>query len=212
MPGKPIEASKKIIKKIEQFPIISLAPVDGNVVTTITFDSYEGGRLAAKLLVDAGYTRYGIITGPLVKWEANLRRNGFTDYLRKKNYKIEWEFQGDYSFASGEKAYANIEQKKIQKMGIFSSNDQMALGFLHTALENGALIPGDFGIVGYDNMPYSKVFYPKLSTVNTNLDMLAENALNHLIGKIKNDNPNKKNLTTTLLPVEIVKRRTHTYE
>ena len=203
---------KKIIKKIEQFPIISLAPVDGNVVTTITFDSYEGGRLAAKLLVDAGYTRYGIITGPLVKWEANLRRNGFTDYLRKKNYKIEWEFQGDYSFASGEKAYEDIEQKKIQKMGIFSSNDQMALGFLHTALENGASIPGDFGIVGYDNMPYSKVFYPKLSTVNTNLDVLAENALNHLIGKIKNDNPNKKNLTTTLLPVEIVKRRTHTYE
>ena len=88
----------------------------------------------------------------------------------------------------------------------------MALGFLHTALESGHKIPGDFGVIGYDNMPYSKVFYPKLSTVNTNLDVLAENALNHLIDKIKNDNPNKKNLTTTLLPVEIVKRRTHTYE
>ena len=95
-------------------------------------------------------------------------------------------------------------------MGIFSSNDQMALGFLHAALENNMRIPGDFGIVGYDNMPFSKVFYPKLSTINTDLNLLAEAALEALRSMIRNKEYKRTSSTTTLLPVEMVKRRTHT--
>jgi len=205
------EDYERILNKVRPFPIISIAPVDGNILPTITFDSYEGGRLAGETLIDAGFKNFGIITGPMIKWEANLRKNGFNDALRKSGYKIDWEFQGDYSFASGETAFKDIRQNGIRGLGIFSSNDQMALGFLHTALENGLAIPGDFGMVGYDNMPYSKVFYPKLSTISTDLDLLAEASLESLRSKIR-DNEKKTNSTTTLLPVEMVKRRTHANE
>ena len=201
---------KKIKEKINLFPIVSIAPINENVITTITFDSYQGGQLAAKLLIESGYERFGIITGPLIKWEANLRRNGYIDYLNRQGFHVQWEYHGDYSFLSGEKAFNSIEQQE-KSLGIFSSNDQMALGFLHSALENGYTIPGDFGMVGYDNMPYSKVFYPKLSTVNTNLDELAESALDYLKYHIKNKNVKKRKPTTTLLPVNIVKRKTHYY-
>ena len=197
---------QKISKKTGSFPIISIAPVNGNIFPTITFDSYEGGRLAAETLMESGFSDFGIITGPMVKWEANLRKNGFNDALVKKGYAISWEFQGDYSFSSGEAAYENINKEGFADIGIFSSNDQMALGFLHTALENGHKIPGDFGVIGYDNMPYSKVFYPKLSTIGTDLDILAETTLDSLRTIIKSE---KQNSTTTLLPVEIIKRRTH---
>ncbi len=125
---------------------------------------------------------------------------------------IHWEFQGDYSFNSGELAFENIKNKEKGKLGIFSSNDQMALGFLHSALESGAEIPGDFGIIGYDNMPYSKVFYPKLSTIDTNLDLLANNTLDYIVQRIKKTTEKAINPTTTLLPVDLIERRTHTYE
>ena len=46
-------------------------------------------------------------------------------------------------------------------------------------------IPGDFGIVGYDNMPYSKVFYPKLSTISTDLNLLAEATLESIRAMVK---------------------------
>ena len=196
-------------KKVKEYPFISIAPVDGSILPTITFDSYEGGRLAGEALIDAGFEKFGIITGPMVKWEANLRKNGFNDVLRKNGFQIEWEYQGDYSFLSGEAALKDIQKGKIRKMGIFSSNDQMALGFLHTALENGMTIPGDFGIVGYDNMPYSKIFYPKLSTISTDLNLLAEATLESIRAMVKSINGKKTSLTTTLLPVEMVKRRTH---
>ena len=203
---------ENIIKKIKSFPLISIAPVEGNVVPTITFDSYEGGRLAAELLVNSGYSKYGIITGPSEKLEANLRRNGFQDFLRKNKYKISWEFQGDYSFESGERSFKDLRKKKKKNLGIFSSNDQMALGFSHAALEKGLKIPGDYGIVGYDNMPYSKVFYPKLSTIDTDLDLLAKNTLDFIVQKIKTTYNQSINPTTTLLPVELIKRRTHSNE
>ena len=201
---------KKIKEKINSFPIVSIAPINENVITTITFDSYQGGQLAAKLLIESGYQRFGIITGPLIKWEANLRRAGYIDYLFKKGFHIEWEYHGDYSFQSGEKAFDDVKQQD-KNLGIFASNDQMALGFLHTALENGAIIPGDYGIVGYDNMPYGRIYYPKLSSINTNLDELAESALDYLINRIKNKNVKKIKPTTTLLPVNIVERKTHYY-
>ena len=202
----------EIVKSLNSFPLVSIAPIDENVIKTITFDSYQGGWLAAKLLVQSGFTKFGLITGPLIKWEAKLRRNGFVDYLRGKDFKVEWEYNGDYSFRSGEKAFEDIEKPQKKNFGIFSSNDQMALGFLHTALENGFKIPGDFGIVGYDNMPYSKVFYPKLSTVNTDLDTLAESVIDYLVSIIKKQNEKNNRLTTTLLPVNIVKRRTHDFK
>lgn len=201
-----------IIKKINSFPLISIAPVEGNIVPTITFDSYEGGRLAAELLVNSGYRKFGIITGPSEKLEANLRRNGFQDFLRKNKLKINWEFQGDYSFKSGELAFKDLHKKHSKNLGIFSSNDQMALGFLHASSEKGLNIPGDYGIVGYDNMPYSKVFYPKLSTIDTDLDLLAINTLDFIVQKIKSSNEKPVNPTTTLLPVELIKRRTHSHD
>ena len=199
---------KKIKEKINLCPIVSIAPTDENVFTTFTFDSYQGGQLAAKLLVGSGYKRFGIITGPLIKWEANLRRNGYIDYLRQKEFHVEWEYPGDYSFQSGETAFNNIK-KREKNMGIFASNDQMALGFLHTALEHGLTIPGDYGIIGYDNMPYSKIYYPRLSSINTDLDELAESTLDYLINRIKNKQKNKTKPTTTLLSVEIIKGGTH---
>jgi DNA-binding LacI/PurR family transcriptional regulator len=78
-------------------------------------------------------------------------------------------------------------------------------------LENGSTIPGDYGIVGYDNMPYGRIYYPKLSSINTNLDEIAESALDYLINLIKNKNAKKIKPTTTLLPVNIVERKTHYY-
>ena len=199
---------KKIKEKINLCPIVSIAPTDENVFTTFTFDSYQGGQLAAKLLVGSGYKRFGIITGPLIKWEANLRRNGYIDYLRQKEFHVEWEYPGDYSFQSGETAFNNIK-KREKNMGIFASNDQMALGFLHTALEHGLTIPGDYGIIGYDNMPYSKIYYPRLSSINTDLDELAERTLDYLVNRIKNKHKNKTKPSTTLLSVEIIEGGTH---
>ncbi len=94
-------------------------------------------------------------------------------------------------------------------MGIFASNDQMAVGFIHAALENNYKIPRDFAIIGYDNILFSKIFFPKLTTINTDVDKLSKEALDQILRLIIEGNPSVSFPRKTLIPVTIKLRNTH---
>ena len=190
------------------YPIISIAPVFEPIFDTFTFDSYQGGALAAQQFIESGCEKFGVIHGPLDKWEAELRKNGFKDTLEKEGKKIHWNYRGDYSFESGEKAFHDINNKKVSKVGIFASNDQMAVGFIHAAHESNVKIPGDYFIIGYDNILFSKIFFPKLTTINTNVDRLSSEALDYLVRIIKEQVQMEASAKKTLIPVELVVRDT----
>ena len=129
--------------------------------------------------------------------------------LRDEGYKVIWDYKGDYSFESGEKAFHNIYKKRSKNIAIFASNDQMAVGFIHAALENNQQIPKDYAIIGYDNILFSKIFFPKLTTIDTDVDQLAEEAIDHLIRMIKNEVNLDRSARKTLIPVKLIKRDTH---
>ncbi len=211
IPSLNVDSYKAIRSSLPDFPIVNMAPSEDILFPTVTHDSYHGGSLAAQCLMESGFTSFGIINGPIIKLEANLRRSGFVDELRKNGHEIKWEYSGNYSFEAGEKACFDFVQNGIEKIGIFSANDQMALGFIHTALEKGYKIPGDIGVVGYDNMPYGKIYYPRLTTVNTDLDQLCNTAFDTIISLF--NKPNERHDTIkTVLPVQLKKRATHLYE
>ena len=102
-----------IKKSLKGYPIISIAPVFEPVFDTFTFDSYQGGALAAKQFIESGVEKFGVIHGPSEKWEAELRKSGFYDTLEKESKKVSWSFKGDYSFESGEMAFHDIFDNKI---------------------------------------------------------------------------------------------------
>ena len=199
----------KIKETLENYPIVSIAPSFEPIFDTFTFDSYQGGALSAKAFIEKGYEKFGIIRGPLEKWEAALRRNGFRDTIENAGYKISWDYKGDYSFEAGENAFHSIFKRKIKNIGVFASNDQMAVGFIHAALENKKEIPTDYAIIGYDNILFSKIFFPKLTTIDTDVDQLAEEAIDHLIRMIKKEVNLNRSARKTLIPVELIKRDTH---
>ena len=199
----------KIKERMKDYPIVSIAPSFESIFDTFTFDSYQGGALAAQAFLEEGYKKFGIIRGPLEKWEAALRRNGFRDTIENAGYNILWDYKGNYSFESGENAFHAVEKEKIRNIGIFASNDQMAVGFIHAALENKKNIPKDYAVIGYDNILFSKIFFPKLSTIDTDVDQLSEEAIDHLIRMIKKEVNLERSARKTLIPVELIKRDTH---
>jgi len=48
----------------------------------------------------------------------------------------------------------------------FGVNDQVAIGAMRVILDRGLKIPGDIGIVGFDNSPISAYTYPSLTTIH----------------------------------------------
>ena len=59
-----------------------------------------------------------------------------------------------------------------------------------------------------DNILFSKIFFPKLTTINTNVDQLSSEALDYLMRMIKGQVQIGASAKKTLIPVELVVRDT----
>lgn len=134
----------------------------------VSLDNRRGGRLATRHLFKQGYQKVGIITGPMDWWEAQERLAGWREVMREKGVVNldKLVFEGDWGVDSGDCGFEALYAANPDLDAIFVSNDQMSLGVIQAANRNGRKIPGDLGIVGFDNIPESKFFFPPLTTIN----------------------------------------------
>lgn len=215
----------------QDYPIISNALIENPNVTTITFDGYSGGHLAAAHLHHQGYRKLGIIEGPKIKPEARFRYNGFMDYVHQhKELELTWRYDGDYEFESGVKAFKNFRKLSSfevdieenphgsgasdapstsgRRQGIaeavFATNDSMSAGFMESAKDAGLTIPDDVAILGYDNLPTCVHRKPLMSSINTDFVDLACSSIKTLKNKISNQGHQAG--TLSLINVDIAER------
>jgi DNA-binding LacI/PurR family transcriptional regulator len=71
----------------------------------------------------------------------------------------------DYSFASGKKAASELLLQSEPPTAIFCISDILALGVIAQAEENGLHVPDDLSVVGFDDVDYTTMFHPNLTTV-----------------------------------------------
>ncbi len=142
-------------------------------------DNRMGGRLATQHLLDQGYQRVGIITGPPHWWEAVEREAGWRAVLTENGVGNPDKLKaiGDWNAASGVVGLQTLITQAPDMDAIFVSNDQMALGVLQAARRLGLKVPDDLGIVGFDDIPESAYFYPPLTTIRQNTGKLGALAI-----------------------------------
>lgn len=69
----------------------------------------------------------------------------------------------DWSSVSGYRAGEMAEPATFT--AVFVSNDELVLGFINAMERRGRRAPGDFSIVGVDDMPAAAYFSPPLTTM-----------------------------------------------
>ncbi len=187
------------------YPVISNHLVENPVFPTVTFDTYSGGYLAAKHFAKRGYMSCGIIEGPFHKAGTRNRVNGFKDYIQQhEDMELVWQYSGDHSFDSGISAFKDFHESETKPRAIFACNDVMAHAFIQEAMINEYEIPGDFAIVGYDDLPICKRHKPTISSIHTSYEKLGTIT----IDKMKNmlTNPDKAKSILNYVPVSLVER------
>jgi LacI family transcriptional regulator len=189
---------------MKKIPIVSLSPIIDASISTITFNNYKGGYLAAKYLYELGHQSFGIISGDETIFEASQRKNGFMDYLKSNGLQCNWEFKGNYSIESGNMAFQDFQNRKLSNIGIFGVNDYMCFGFMKLALLSGVKIPEKLSIIGFDNTPFCDNSIPELSSVATNFVELGKRALSSIEKSFIDYNSD--DFFTNLVPVEIINR------
>ncbi len=187
------------------FPIISNGLIENPVFSTITFDHYSGGHLAAAHFNQRNYSKVGVIKGPLYKTESRFRYNGFRDYVTQSNaMELIWEFDGDFNYESGIKAFEDFKRLKEKPRAIFSSNDHMGKAFMDTARYDGYTFPDDIALVGFDDLPMCGEGHPTISSIKTDFEKLGSATISDLIDKMLNPAPQKGILS--MVPVTLIQR------
>lgn len=188
----------------EDFPVVSNEILDNPIFETVGFNNYSGGQLVAQHFEDQGYTTCGIIHGPSDKNVSRQRAHGFIDYVTyHDDMELIWEFEGDFSFESGTRAFDDFNSLDNPPRAVFSGNDNMCQGFMQQALVEQLSFPDDIAIVGFDDLPICSRHRPKISSVHTHYEHLGTVSIQKMKTLLGNTNhPGRMlNLVPTTLMV-----------
>ena len=165
-----------------QTPIVFInkGPTDSDFVSAL--NNRFGGKLATEHLIEQGYQRIGIITGPSSWWEAQERLAGWREAVVAAGYSDvdSLIIEGGWDPPSGDVGLHTLFDRDPDIDAIFVSNDQMALGALQAARRLGLRVPEDLGIVGFDDIPEAAYFYPSLTTMRQDTRKLGAMAVDRI--------------------------------
>jgi len=140
----------------------------GENLTSINFDNFKSGQLAAQHLLNLGHTQLAVILGALNHADSELRYQGILQELEARNVDIDPSLVvvGDYHESGGHRAMKQIISAGKPFSGVIALNDQMAFGAMLAMSQAGLRIPEDVSIVGMDNIAHSAFTIPPLSSVS----------------------------------------------
>jgi LacI family transcriptional regulator len=191
-------------------PIIFLTMQARPGISVVAVDNYAGGRMATEHLLQQGCQHIGHISGPLDWWEARQRKAGWKDALLASgapvsNLQVE---EGTWSSASGELAFSRLLNTYPEMDAVFVGNDQMALSVLQMACRQGIQVPQDLAVVGFDGLSEAAHYWPPLTTVYQDLQLLGSTAVQELVRAIDLGRQNRGNFEpqSVLLRPELIVR------
>ncbi len=185
-------------------PYVTLQGGAEVVSRELTVDQEAGARAATRHLIGLGHRSIVHIAGPLEWFEAQARVDGYRSELREAGLPEQEVRRGDWSAGSGYRAAREFAADPAVT-AVFASNDQMALGVYHAALEQGRRIPDDLSVVGFDDIPEAAHFWPPLTTVLQDFTELGRRSVERLVAEIEGgDEPGP----VSILPELVVRAST----
>jgi len=168
-------------------------------------DNYIGSYEVAEHLFVSEKRKYICMAGPKNVPNVKKRIKGFVDGLKdlglsKNDIEI---IYGEFNHKSGHDLMKMLLNKYKSPISIFVCSDIMAWGAIE-AIKNNRKIPDDISIVGFDNIYFSELLNPSLTTVNQPKFDLGYKSVQLLFNMLKN----KKNKKEIILSTNLVIRKT----
>jgi LacI family transcriptional regulator len=166
----------------------------------------EASCQATAHLLSLGHRRIAHISyAPLDYVPARRRLEGYRKALKaaKVSFNKKLFEEGNFTCESGYLAARRILASNAKPTAVFAGNDTIAVGAMAAAHEAGLIIPEEFAVVGYDDIPAAAFACPPLTTVRSHA--LAQGKI---AGKAVIDLVNGKELgrKTAIVPLELVIR------
>jgi DNA-binding LacI/PurR family transcriptional regulator len=202
--------SNEAIKHLERsgLPFVCIHNQGGlqPTVPSVTITSWEGGFTATTHLINLGHRRIAYIGKTAPARDAIERIAGYRAALDVANLPIDPQLQcdGEFSEADGYTATRTLLELPEPPTAIFAGNDRQAAGVYRALHELGMTVPSEMSVIGFDNLPYTELMNPPLTTVHVprlELGRTAATMLLHLI------NGEPLEMTRAVLPTQFLERQ-----
>jgi DNA-binding LacI/PurR family transcriptional regulator len=164
-------------------PLVTLDSTGRDAPRSLSVDQISGARQATRYLIDLGHKEIVHLAGPQDWIEAEARMQGFLEEINEAELRTHPPILGDWTAEFG---YHVGRELLLYRdfTAVFAANDQMALGLLHAFREAGLDVPGDVSVVGFDDIPEARHYWPPLTTVHQDFSEIGRRAVAILLGEL----------------------------
>lgn len=148
-------------------------------------DNVAAACTAVTYLIEHGHSRIGMIGGLDVA-VGRKRAEGYVQALTKHNISVDQDMirHGDFTEEGGYREMQALLRISPRPTAVFAANDLMALGALFAVKESGLCVPDDVAIVGFDDIPTSRLVSPPLTTVRKPQDLIGQRAVEMILERL----------------------------
>ncbi len=165
------------------------APFDGVLINNL-----DSAVCAVNHLIQKGHRSIGYIRGNSRIKAFQSRERGYEIALREHGL----ERNPKWTVTVGtktESAYADmlvwLSENPELPTAFFVDNDLIAYGVVRALTQKGIRIPEEVSVVGFDDLPYSAVSAPALTTIHVNGSAMGREAVNRLLEMLNSPNTGK---------------------
>lgn len=165
-------------------------------VSYITSDRHDGFMQAVGYLRGLGHTEIGYLSAFDESCYYDVRLAAYRVAMAKQfsNPSMKIVF-GAWPYSTSERLGKELMNEMMTRYpevtAVIATNDLMAIGAMKAATAAGKSVPGDYSVVGIDNIAKSATSYPPLTTIDQNgyefgqkiFQVLYDNIMNETSGK-----------------------------
>ncbi|MDR1106848.1 MAG: LacI family DNA-binding transcriptional regulator [Treponema sp.] len=180
---------------------------------TVLMNNSDSLYISVTCLVKNGHRKIGYIDSSVPIRNFYYRKNGFIRAMESYGLAVD----GRYCFSlapTSNSAYEDMRRylagKPVMPTAYCIVNDIIAFGAMKALEEGGYHIPDDISVIGFDNMPFSEITSPPLTTINVPKKELGQIAVRRLLMLCDDENEahTKTQLLTNLVSRSSVKNIT----
>lgn len=185
-------------------PMVTLG-VRHSSLSSLTIDNVGAARIATTHLLELGHRRIGLITSlpddPFQFAAPKQRAAGYEAALRDGGVAPDAALRapGGFSMRGGAEAARQLLSLDAPPTALFALSDEMAIGAMQVAREEGLTVPDDVSILGFDDHDVAE--FVGLTTVRQDVVEQGEAAARLLLARLEDpcESPSHQVLPTSLI-------------
>ena len=154
-------------------------------VHVVGIDNILCGRMAARCLIERGYSRIGFMGGPQAATSTLDRLNGFRAECSAENINVTQSFASAYTFEAGRTEMLRLLRSNPAE-AYFCGDDVLSIGAMSAVQSCGLNIPEDVGIIGLNDMEMAGWQNINLTTIRQPIDRIVKTSIELMIGSLNN--------------------------